>query len=413
MNLRILANHPLLQKALAIYQFAAQRIEKAQLKQVASSLTLTTLLSIVPALAIITAAFSAFPLFDGYREHFEQLILSSFLPEQYSSQIIGYVKEFATKATSMTIFGVLGLAISAILCIATIDSALNNTFEVTELRKLWQRLLIYWALLTLGPLLITLSLAGSTYITRLAFLGTLSELKRWLFPFSQFLLQSCALALLYKYVPNCKILWKDALLSGLLVSLIMTLFRWGFGIYVLRGSYGTIYGAFAAIPVLLTWTYLMWMFVLAGAALTATLPILRAKRYSDLNRPGDKFLSALVLLKVLSNAKEVGNPKLKIDVLTKSIASYPEATEHILEELAKDNYVARIADDDDISWALLADAKTVTLQKAFERFCIDPKNSLLKTNKIVDASWLKIGFSSSWLSLPLNEVFEFSLKNKK
>ena len=126
--------------------FVMERIDKASLKQVASSLTLTTLLSIVPALAVIMAAFSAFPLFAPYREAFEQFIFSTLLPEQYSDQILGYIKQFATQAAGLTAFGLIGLMVSALLCIATIDSALNSTYEVLKLRSLWQRVLMYWAL---------------------------------------------------------------------------------------------------------------------------------------------------------------------------------------------------------------------------------------------------------------------------
>lgn len=162
--------------------FVMERIDKASLKQVASSLTLTTLLSIVPALAVIMAAFSAFPLFAPYREAFEQFIFSTLLPEQYSDQILGYIKQFATQAAGLTAFGLIGLMVSALLCIATIDSALNSTYEVLKLRSLWQRVLMYWALLTLGPVAIGISLAASSYLTGMAMSGHLSVYAQWLIP---------------------------------------------------------------------------------------------------------------------------------------------------------------------------------------------------------------------------------------
>lgn len=287
--------------------FVMERIDKASLKQVASSLTLTTLLSIVPALAVIMAAFSAFPLFAPYREAFEQFIFSTLLPEQYSDQILGYIKQFATQAAGLTAFGLIGLMVSALLCIATIDSALNSTYEVLKLRSLWQRVLMYWALLTLGPVAIGISLAASSYLTGMAMSGHLSVYAQWLIPIGQLIFQSIILAALYKYVPNCRVLWRDALVGGILIALVFTVFRWGFGIYVMRGSYTTIYGAFAAIPVMLTWMYINWMFVLAGAAITATLPMLRAKRYKDFDKSGDELLSAVALLRILMLAKESGN----------------------------------------------------------------------------------------------------------
>lgn len=146
-------------KLFELYKFVTGRIEEAQLKQVASTLTLTTILSIVPAIAVIMAAFAAFPLFATYRESLEQFLFSTLLPEQYSVQIMGYIKEFAEKATGLTIFGVIGLGVSAILCIATIDEGLNRTFQVKHLRNWVSRFLLYWALLTLGPVILAMSWA--------------------------------------------------------------------------------------------------------------------------------------------------------------------------------------------------------------------------------------------------------------
>lgn len=89
--------------------------------------------------------------------------------------------------------------VSALLCIATIDSALNSTYEVLKLRSLWQRVLMYWALLTLGPVAIGISLAASSYLTGMAMSGHLSVYAQWLIPIGQLIFQSIILAALYKY----------------------------------------------------------------------------------------------------------------------------------------------------------------------------------------------------------------------
>ena len=394
---------PFIQKLIQLYEFVAKRIEAAQLKQVASSLTLTTLLSIVPALAVIMAAFSAFPLFAPYRDAFEQFLFSTLLPEQYSSQIIDYVKDFATKATGLTVFGVIGLAVSAVLCIGTIDAALNDTYQVKTLRKLWQRVLLYWALLTLGPIVIGISLAASSYITGMAMTGRLSEIAGVVIPIAQFAFQGFVLALFYKYVPNCRVLWKDALIGGFVIALVFTVFRWAFGIYVLRGSYTTIYGAFAAIPVLLTWMYINWMFILAGAALTATLPMLRADRYKDFGKNGDELLSAVALLQILMKAKQENSPRVTDVELSKKIGSYPSAVNAILSRLVDRNYVVRIGENSSPYWALLADPDRITLEGVFEEFAVDLSNSLLTSNP-EEKAWLQEGLRDQWLQTPLSRV---------
>lgn len=391
-------------KLFELYKFVTGRIEEAQLKQVASTLTLTTILSIVPAIAVIMAAFAAFPLFATYRESLEQFLFSTLLPEQYSVQIMGYIKEFAEKATGLTIFGVIGLGVSAILCIATIDEGLNRTFQVKHLRNWVSRFLLYWALLTLGPVILAMSLAASSYVTGLAVMGKLTAEFQWIYQPVQALIQGVILACLYKYVPNCRVLWKDAIIGGCVTATVMAIFRWGFGVYILRGSYTTIYGAFAAIPVLLTWMYIMWMLVLGGAALTATLPMLRATRYSDFNKTGNKLLSAVALIKLLYEAKQSGNPIMTDIELADKSGSYPNAVDHILSRLLAKHYVVRIGEKYSVSWALLVDGNKATLKEVFEEFAVDTSNSLLTSDE-TERVWIESGLNDQWLNTPIAQIF--------
>ncbi|MCD8338818.1 MAG: YihY family inner membrane protein [Burkholderiales bacterium] len=392
-------------KLVQLYKFVMERVQKAQLKQVASSLTLTSLLAIVPAVAVVTAAFAAFPGFAQYRDDFESFLFSTLLPHAYSTQIIGYMKDFAEKAAGLTVFGVVGLAVTTLLCIATIDEALNNTFNVDHLRPWVRRFLLYWALLTLGPIAVVLSLSATSYVTAMASTGHLSEVGKFVFPVIQVILQGFVFSLVYKYVPNCRVFWGDALLAGMAVGVVMALFKFVFSIYVLRGSYATVYGAFAAIPVLLSWTYINWILILAGAAITASLPMLRATRFADFGKPGNEMLSAVALVRELLFAKKTGQPSVSDVVLAESIGSFPEAVDHILARLAKRNYVVCTnTNENDLQWALLADADTVTLQGIVEEFTIDTSNMLLIA-KPEEKSWLQTGLNDQWLTTPIAQLF--------
>lgn len=401
--IRKIKHHPTWGPLWDLAIFVNNRIQKAQLKQVASSLTLTTLLSLVPALAVILAAFTAFPLFQTYRESFEHFIFSTLLPDQYSEQILGYIKVFASKAAGLTTFGIIGLLITSLMCISTIDAALNNTFEVIKLRKLWQRVLIYWAMLSLGPLAIGISLAISSYLTRMAMTGHLSSIASWVIPIAQIAFQGFVLAAFYKYIPNCRVLWKDALIGGFIIALVFTVFRWVFGIYIVRGTYGTIYGAFAAIPVLLLWMYINWMFILAGAAITATLPMLRAKRYKDFSKNGNALVSAVALLRILMIAKDNKHPQVSDIELAQAIGSYPDAVNQILSKLVDRNYVVQTGTDSGCTWALLADASKTSLEGVFEEFAVDMSNSLLQEDS-AERSWIREGLHDQWLQKPISEA---------
>lgn len=184
---------------------------------------------------------------------------------------------------------------------------------------------MYWALLTLGPVAIGISLAASSYLTGMAMAGHLSVYAKWLIPIGQLIFQSIILAALYKYVPNCRVLWRDALVGGSLIALVFTVFRWGFGIYVMRGSYTHDLRCLCRHPRSSDLDVHQLVFVLAGAAITATLPMLRARRYKDFDKSGDDLLSAVALLRILMLAKEVGNPQMTNVELADKIGSYPEA----------------------------------------------------------------------------------------
>ena len=229
-------------------EFVFTRIQETQLNQVASSLTLTTVLSLVPLLAVILVSFAVFPAFEASRAEMEQLLFSSLLPEVYSQQIIGYVKSFADHARGLTIFGLAGLTITSLMLINTVDTTLNRIFHVRQMRPAMQRVLIYWALLTLGPIAVGFSLVLTNVLTQ-AEIGVEGLLPGWTLVGLQLLVQSLMYAALYVYVPNCKVKWIDAFIGGFLVTIVGVAIKWGFSYYLSTGPLTTIYGSFVLIPV--------------------------------------------------------------------------------------------------------------------------------------------------------------------
>ena len=209
LNLSHYKQRPFKEVVKELAEFVWIRIQETQLNQVASSLTLTSVLSLVPLVAVILVSFAVFPAFAERRAEMEQLLFSSLLPEVYSQQIIGYVKSFAEHAQGLTIFGLAGLTITSLMLINTVDATLNRIFHVRQMRPAMQRVLIYWALLTLGPIAIGFSLVLTNVLTQIEF-GVESLLPGWVFMVIQLLVQSLMYAALYVYVPNCKVKWMDA-----------------------------------------------------------------------------------------------------------------------------------------------------------------------------------------------------------
>ena len=389
-------------------EFAAQRIRDTQLGQVASSLTLTTVLSMVPLVAVLLVSFAVFPAFADRRAEIETLIFSTLLPGSYSEQILGYVRAFANHAQGLTAFGLVGLLVTALLLINTVDTTLNRIFHVRQMRPVMQRVLIYWALLTLGPILIAISLIFTNLLSTLD-VTVSGVLPGWGLVIAQLLIQTLFYAALYVYVPNCKVRWSHAVVGGGLVTLVGVLIKWGFSFYLSTGPLTTIYGTFVVIPVVLLWIYISWLLVLAGAAITATIPMLMGGRFADQLKTGNDFLTALALLHQLMLSQEKGEPSMSIHKLCQAVDSYPEAAGAILERLAEVGYVGKLKDDRkyDEHWSLLVSPQKTTLSGVFDVMLVDPDNSLIAKENSPLYDFYCLVDDADWKKRPMTEVLRF------
>ena len=142
----------------------ARRREK--LLQVASSLTFTTVLAIVPMLAVVLSLFTALPVFQEFRVALEDFLANSLMPPSVSDNIMEYLNQFARQASRLTAIGGAFLLVTSLLLIMTIDKAFNDIWHVTRQRPLPQRALVYWAVITLGPVVAGASLWATSFVAR-------------------------------------------------------------------------------------------------------------------------------------------------------------------------------------------------------------------------------------------------------
>ncbi len=314
----------------------------------ASSLSYTSLLSLVPLLAIGLAILAAFPAFNHVREQLQATVFRYFVP-QVGEQVEQYVGAFVANAGKLTTAGVVGLAFSAVMVLVTIETSLNQIFRVVTPRPPMSRLLLYWTVVTLGPLLLGASLSLSAWFftvsdwaTRAGF-STVTQLLTLTAPT---LLLVLAFTLLYQTVPNRHVRPADAVAGAVAASLSFALLRWGFGIYLASAhSYQSIYGAVAAVPIFLFWMYLSWAVVLFGAELAAALPEWRLSR-PDLggSLPAHRRLaSALVILEaLLEEARRGGKGRSRLDLLD-CVGEGEGPFLAVLNRLCDEGYVARTA----------------------------------------------------------------------
>lgn len=398
--------------------FVSARMRETHVPEVASSMTLTTLLSIVPILAVSLAIFSAFPSFEGTRQALEDMLFESFLPAQYSEVIVGYLRNFSTHASGLGLFGLIGLAITSLMLINKLFVTINSIFGVTHLRGWVQRLLLYWALLTLGPLAAAFSLTVSTTVISTAARGLESTLLTDVLVYSQSALQIVAYAFLFRFVPNSFVRWSHAFVGGAFVVIANVLVRIGFEHYVSAGTMGNIYGAFVAVPVLLLWVYIGWYLIFLGAAVTATMPLLTSGRFRDTYRAGNKFLTGVALLKVLYEERAADRPVVPLALLCERVGTYPQMAREILSTLAKVGYCLESASgpsDKNPDWTLVANPETTNLQAAMSALLLDGHNKLVRGAKDEDEGMLEGWFTSlvggTSLSAPLSVALASSPTN--
>ena len=203
-----------------IFGLARQRAAQANTVQLAASLTFTTVLSIVPLLAVVLSLFTAFPLFKEFSDALQAFLSNSLMPPSVSENIMSYLNEFAAQASRLTAIGGGFLVLTVVFLIMSIESAFNAIWRVGRQRRVTQRLLVYWAIITLGPVLTGASLYATAFVAReslglLANMPVLLEIALKLLPV---LIGALAFAALFIVVPNTRVNRGDALLGGLLVG---------------------------------------------------------------------------------------------------------------------------------------------------------------------------------------------------
>jgi membrane protein len=346
----------------------ARRFYEERGLQVAASLTYTTLLSLVPLFTVALAVSTAFPVFDETVDALQLFVFENFLPDARGVDTIAdQINSFTQNAGRLTAIGIAFFAVTAVLLIRTIDEAMNGIFRVQRPRPVMQRVLIYWAVLTLGPAFVGASLSATSFAVGASLgwlkLDILADAVLRVLPF---LFTCLALTLLYAVVPYRHVPWRHAVAGAILAGIAFELAKRGFALYLVRfPTYTLIYGAFATIPIFLVWMYVSWVVVLAGAALTAMLPAY----YIDDRAPvaGSDFVDALAILGALARAHADGRI-LTLRRITAQVRLMPHRCEQILEKSRSLGWTARTEKD---GWILTRDAAGISVMDLFRAFVFD------------------------------------------
>ena len=366
------------------------RFREDRLGLTAGSLTFTTIISLVPLLTVMLAVFSAFPMFANFQIALQKYFLQALVPENIASQVLRELNRFAAQAKGVGTVGLVLLFFTALALMLTIDRTLNGIWRVRKPRPIAQRVLVYWAAATLGPLVLGASLSLTSYAIS-ASKGIVSVLPggvSFLLEGFEFALLAASLAGLFHYVPNTHVRWRHALAGGVCSTIGFELAKKALGWYLSTvPTYSVVYGALAAVPIFLIWMYTGWVIVLLGAVIAAYAPSLqkRVRRWPD--GPGARLQLAIAVLRQLSDARAAGERGLNGGELATALHTDPLQTEPILDTLVAFDWVGRLDEPNDPRFVLLCNPARTPAQPLLAQMLMEPSPASR-------ALWERAGFDT-------------------
>jgi membrane protein len=371
-----------------------QRFREDHLGLTASSLTFTTTISLVPLATVAFAVFSAFPMFSTFRKALENLLIQNLVPDNIARPVLTMLTQFSLKANRLGVVGLVALVLTALALMLTIDRTLNAIWRVRKPRPIAQRILVYWAAATLGPLLLGVSLSLTSYALS-ASRGLVEALPGGVSLFLntlEMVLMAAAMAALYRYVPNTYVRWAHAWAGGIFVALSFEAAKKGLAWYLAAvPTFSTIYGAFSAVPIFLVWLYLGWVIVLLGAVITAYAPSLTLHVPRRPDTPGHRFTLALSLLRELAAARGEGRAGETLVALAAQIGVDPLQIEPIVEVLTELGWVGRLEEEGAQRHVLLIETPTTPLAPLVQSLLVQPDEELQVFWQLARLDEIKVG----------------------
>ena len=365
----------------------------------ASSLTFTTSIALVPFFTVALAIFTAFPMFAKLQGSLQTWLVESLVPDSISRQVLGYLTQFARQASRLGVAGLAVLVITAIAMVLTIDRTLNGIWRVRKPRPFAQRVLIYWAAVTLGPLLLGASLAATSYLLPFARggAGAPTALLQFVVDSLEFVALAGSLASLYHYMPNTYVKWAHAWTGGVFVAIGIAVAKKLLVVYLgMVPTYSVVYGAFATLPVLLIWIYLAWIIVLMGAVITAYLPSLLAGAGRRNGAPGWQFELALEVLQWLDQNRDSMARGQVASALAQTLRVDLLLLEPVLDTLTQLHWIGQLVDaegDNEPRYVLLVNP---------DRTPVEPLVNALLLDKTPGTD--KLRARAGWADTPLRDV---------
>ena len=336
----------------------------------AAALSYTTLLAMVPLLALALGILTGFPGFEDVHARIQSFVLRNLVP-QAGQAVTSALTSFVENAARATGVGIIGLAFTSIMLFSTINSTFNQIWRVERERPILWRVVVYWAIISLGPMLFgaALSLSGTIFGEISGDRGMRQLISR-LLPLA---IEIVAFSLLYAITPNRPVRWRHAWLAGVVAAFLFELLKAGYGGYLREfPTYQSIYGALSSIPIFLLWMYLCWAVTLFGAEVAAAMPEWQSanalKEPERDPRPGERLTLAMVLLNRMLESSRVQGP-IRHEDLIDGLAAPMKWVDYELLALTKGGFIERTERGD---WVLARDLDELTVGDLYRGLDLTP-----------------------------------------
>ncbi len=352
-----------------MWSHCARLLRKNHAGRHAAALSYHTIFGIVPLAIVMLLIFQSFPAYDNIGQKlknfvYDQVHLSNIeyritdtagvektvVLTEYLDQIVGRFFTGVSKG-SITLFSGLLVIFAALALLSTIERAFNSIWHVARGRNFFQRIINYWALLTLGPLL----LGTAVYITtRYAMLGTIQRtvLSNVTPAVLSYLISTLGFFLLYFVLPNTKVRAGAAIWSAAVAALVWAVAKWGFGLCIIMFvPYGKVYGVLGVIPLSIFWIYITWLIVLFGLELTFTTQNLKSldaaaiaasKKSEDFFIAGD--FTVINIMREIAAAFEANQGGLSASVICSRLSIPAESGERVLSLLLERGLISKVSE---------------------------------------------------------------------
>lgn len=391
----------------AVMRFFVRRIQENELPQAAGSLSYTTVLSLIPLLVVALSVLTGFPVFAKFQEQIQQLMLDNLMPERMSKVVMKQITQFAEQSSRLSLIGGFSLLLTALLTMSTIDRAFNDIWRVQRTGLMRKHALVYWAVLTAGPVLfLGVLVFGSNVLDLLKNYPKIEAVVSLIIPFVGAVVGFTAL---YVFVPNRKVLWRHALIGGVVAaSLFMVLTQSFSAIFKSFQVFAVLYSAFSVIPAFFLWLYLFWWTILLGATVAASVPILKYERWRKESRPGDDLPEALMIMYLLYQAQHSPSRMISWSTIQSELRLNSEDLANIMGVLQQHGWVAKVRrPDESTGWALICDVADVSLSELYDVFVFDSQYYAAKAeqHELPWARQLTTLHRSNYHRVSLGELF--------